>query len=74
MLWLLSGFVIVPAFVILASLLGNASTAWLAGVLVGLLVWFVWGFILLLGQAFDGCNSLDPDNMCVETSEGRVYV
>lgn len=74
MLWLLSGFVIVPAFVVLITLLGNSQTAWLAGVLLGLIVWLAWGFVLLLGQAFDGCNSLDADNMCVETSEGRVYV
>ena len=74
MLWLLSGFIIVPAFIVLAALLGGSPSAWVGGMLVGLIVWLCWGFWLLLGTAFDGCDSLDPDNMCVETSEGRVYV
>lgn len=74
MSFLVAGFIIVPALTILLAIISPSSTGWLAGLLLGLVIWLAVGFWMLLGLAYDGCDSLDPDNMCVETSEGQVRV
>lgn len=71
---LLLFFLLVVGGALTFLVLGNTHPAVAAfgGALTGFVIWLVCGLFWLLGQGFDGCNSLDADDMCVDTSFGEI--
>ena len=50
----------------------EGANGMILGFILGFILWALIGAFVVLSQAYDGCDSLDPDDMCVDTGSGQV--